>query len=128
MTQELEIVHSPENENELNRIYANKGEVKTSMSLSGDKKPRVYVRGRMYPGLSITRSLGDLLAHQIGVTSEPSIKIHKVTKEQCERFIAIGTDGIWDNMTAEDLMEYIKDIKDVGKGSEYVVKKIRDMV
>jgi serine/threonine protein phosphatase PrpC len=62
------------------------------------------------------------------VTSEPSIKIHKVTKEQCERFIAIGTDGIWDNMTAEDLMEYIKDIKDVGKGSEYVVKKIRDMV
>lgn len=25
----------------------------------------------MYPGLTISRSLGDLIAHQIGVTSEP---------------------------------------------------------
>jgi serine/threonine protein phosphatase PrpC len=128
LTQELDLVHTPQNEKELNRIYSNKGEVKTSLSLSGDKKPRVYVRGRMYPGLSTTRSLGDLLAHQIGVTSEPSIKIHKVSKEQSERFIALGTDGIWDNMNADDLMDNIKDIKDVGKGSEYIVKKIRDMV
>jgi len=31
-------------------------------------------------------------------------------------------------MTADDLMDNIKDLKDVGKGSEYIVKKIRDMV
>ena len=90
LTQDLDIVHTPQNDKELNRIYENRGEVKTGLTLTGDKKPRVYVRGRTYPGLSTTRSLGDLLAHQIGVTSEPSIKIHKVTKEQCERFIAIG--------------------------------------
>jgi serine/threonine protein phosphatase PrpC len=82
----------------------------------------------MYPGLSTTRSFGDLLAHQIGVTSEPTIKIHKISKEQSERFIAIGTDGIWDHITADDLMDNIKHMKDVGKGSEYIVKKIRDMV
>ena len=84
----------------------------------------------MYPGLSTTRSLGDLLAHQIGVTSEPSIKIMNITKEQCERFIAIGTDGIWDNITGEDLMDYVKDLatKDIGTASDYVVSKIRDMV
>lgn len=81
LTQEFDIVHTPQNEKELNRIYINRGEVKTGLTLTGDKKPRVYVRGRMYPGLSTTRSLGDLLAHQIGVTSEPSIKIHKVTKK-----------------------------------------------
>ena len=99
------------------------------MTLSGDKKSRVYVRGRMYPGLSTTRSLGDLLAHQIGVTSEPSIKVMNMTKEQCERFIAIGTDGIWDNMTAEDLMDNVKDmaLKEVGTSSEFIVSKIRDM-
>jgi serine/threonine protein phosphatase PrpC len=81
LTQHKTIVHSPLNSMELRRIYSNKGEVKTGLTLSGDKKPRVYVRGRMYPGLSTTRSLGDLLAHNIGVTSEPSIIIHKVTKE-----------------------------------------------
>jgi hypothetical protein len=80
-TQEPDCVHTPENPSELHRIYQNKGEVKSGLALSGDKKPRVYVRGRMYPGLSTTRSLGDLLAHQIGVTSEPSIKIMNITKE-----------------------------------------------
>ena len=81
LTQEDDLVHTCENEAELTRIYKSRGEVKTGNTLTGDKKPRVYVRGRTYPGLSTTRSLGDLLAHQIGVTSEPSIKIHKVTKE-----------------------------------------------
>jgi len=80
LTQNTDVVHSPLNHTELKRIYCNKGEVKTGLTLSGDKKPRVYVRGRMYPGLSTTRSLGDLLAHQIGVTSEPSIIVHKVSK------------------------------------------------
>ena len=42
----------------------------------------------------------------------------------------MGTDGIWDNMIAEDLMDNVKDMgmKEVGKGSDFVVKKIRDVV
>ena len=43
-----------------------------------DKKSKIYVRARMYPGLTITRSLGDLLAHHIGVTSEPDVKVHDI--------------------------------------------------
>jgi hypothetical protein len=44
-----------------------------------DKKVRIYVRARMYPGLSISRSLGDILAHHIGVTSEPKVKVVDIT-------------------------------------------------
>jgi hypothetical protein len=51
------------------------------MTLSGDKKPRIYVRGRTFPGLSTSRSLGDLLAHHIGVTSEPSVRIINLSKQ-----------------------------------------------
>ena len=69
------IMHTPSDEKEMARIFVNRGEVKTGMTLSGDKKPRIYVRGRTYPGLSASRSLGDLLAHHIGVTSEPSFRI-----------------------------------------------------
>lgn len=50
------------------RIYDNNGEVRPTF----DSQERVFLRGRMYPGLKTTRSLGDLIAHQIGVTSEPS--------------------------------------------------------
>lgn len=113
----------------MNRIYQNRGEVKTGMTLSGDKKPRIYVRGRTYPGLSTSRSLGDLLAHHIGVTSEPSIRIINLSKQQTERFLAIGTDGVWDNMPADDLVENINEhgMKEIGPGSEFVAFKARDL-
>ena len=99
------------------------------MLQSGDLKPRVFVRGRTYPGLSTTRSLGDLLAHHIGVTSEPSFKIVHISSEQSERFIALGTDGIWDNLTSEEVVENINEhyIREIGTASEFVVNKIRDM-
>lgn len=75
------ILHTPADDNEMARIYQNRGEVKTGLTLSGDKKPRIYVRGRTYPGLSTSRSLGDLLAHHIGVTSEPSVRIIYFSKQ-----------------------------------------------
>lgn len=79
------------------------------MILNGDPKPRVYVRGRQYPGLSMTRSLGDLLAHHIGVTSEPSFKVINLSESNTERFFAIGTDGIWDNMTPTEVIDALNE-------------------
>jgi serine/threonine protein phosphatase PrpC len=123
------VLHTPSNEKEMGRIYKNRGEVKTGITLSGDKKPRIYVRGRTFPGISTTRSLGDLLAHHIGVTSEPSVRIINISLQQSERFIAIATDGIWDNMGPEDLIGHINEhgLKEIGQGSEYVCNKARDL-
>ena len=128
LTQDL-AEHTANNHRELMRIYKNRGEVRTGATLSGDKKPRVYVRGRTFPGLSVTRSLGDLLAHHIGVTSEPSVRIITLSAQQSELFLAIGTDGIWDYMSPEDLVEQVKDygMKEIGVGSEHVSGKIRDL-
>ena len=43
--------------------------------------------------------------------------------------MAIGTDGIWDNMAADDLVENISEhgMKEIGIGSEYVASKARDL-
>ncbi len=51
--------HTPENKNEQVRIYRNSGEIRSSYY----EKEKIYARGRMYPGLSVSRSLGDLMAH-----------------------------------------------------------------
>ena len=82
--------HTPDKHEEKIRIYNNRGELRQSIT---EKVQKIYVRARMFPGLTITRSLGDLLAHQIGVTSEPHIKIHDIT--QADRFMTIATDGVW---------------------------------
>ena len=52
--------HSPDNNIEKIRIYNNQGEIRRS---NQDKSNKIFVRARMYPGLTISRSLGDLIAH-----------------------------------------------------------------
>lgn len=60
--------HKPVNPKEKVRIYNKRGEIRESPV---DGKSRVYMRARMYPSLPNSRSLGDLLGHQIGVISKP---------------------------------------------------------
>ena len=64
--------HRPSRDGEKYRIYNAKGEIRKT----NDGFERVYMRARMYPGLKISRTLGDLIPHQIGVISEPSFVCH----------------------------------------------------
>lgn len=58
------------------RIYKNGGETRQGPA---DKKAKIYQRTRMYPALKVSRSLGDLLAHHIGVKSEPNVCVQDIT-------------------------------------------------
>lgn len=46
-----------------------------------------------------------------------------------DRFIAIGTDGIWDNMGYEDVLEIVNEygLRDPGMSSEYICSKVKDI-
>ena len=81
----------------------------------------------MYPGLSISRSLGDILAHHIGVTSEPDIKVQEITPN--DKFLAIGSDGIWDNLGHDEVIEIINNygMRDPGTSTEFICSKVRDI-
>ena len=81
----------------------------------------------MYPGLSISRSLGDLLGHHIGVTSEPEVKVHDI--EQGDKFLTIATDGVWSHLECEEVGEIVGEfgLKDPGTSSELITSKIRDV-
>lgn len=49
--------------------------------------------------------------------------------DQSERYIAIGTDGVWDTISPEDVIDIINEhgLRRVGEGSEYLVTKIKDL-
>lgn len=79
-----------------------------------DKKSKIYVRARMYPGLTISRSLGDLLAHHIGVTSRPDVRIEEITLN--DKFITIATDGVWRHIEPEDLGDIVNEFGLKGEG------------
>ena len=61
----------------------------------------------MYPGVTISRSFGDLLAHDIGVISTPTIKHHVFDSQ--DLFVALGTEGLWANIESNELVELVND-------------------
>ena len=91
-----------------------------------DGKSRIYIRTRMYPGINISRSCGDLIAHQIGVKSEPEIRIHEIL--QHDKFYIIGTMGLWELLGPTEVIEIINenDFKEYGTCSEAIIHKMKE--
>ena len=62
--------HKPEDKEEKIRIMARGGVVRKD---SEDVFYRVYQKGKLYPGLNMSRSIGDLFADNLGVIAEPEV-------------------------------------------------------
>lgn len=66
---------------------------------------RVWVHNQTYPGLAMSRSLGDVLAKKAGVVAEPEVTQFIFDPEQAKhilpRFLVLASDGVWDVMTNE---------------------------
>ena len=60
----------------------------------------------------MTRSMGDQVAHSIGVTNLPDVQTFKIS--QNDKFIVIGSDGLWQYLNENDVgniayANYLKD-------------------
>ena len=89
---------------ETRRIYESGGEIR---ELAGEEKARIFVKGKYYPALITTRSIGDEIASQIGVKSEPHITCYKLN-EKIEYNILMCTDGITNALKIEDVVGIVE--------------------
>ena len=64
------------------------------------------MRGRIYPGIPTSRTLGDHIGHRIGVNAEPSTGIAEVKKQS--ELLVIATSTLWNVMTPKEVFEFIK--------------------
>ena len=107
---ELSKDQKPENENERKRIESMGGIISQCNDLYDDGKEggpfRIWVKGCDYPGISMSRSIGDKISHDIGVIYEPEILDFNIDNN-CE-YIVIGSDGIWQYTKNEDIAHIIK--------------------
>ena len=102
--------HKPELIEEKKRILLNGGRIKPYYDETTKKflgPDRVWIREEDIPGLAMTRSFGDTIAHSVGVISEPEIKKYEFSGN--EKFIIIASDGIWEYITSEECVDIIKD-------------------
>jgi len=95
--------HKPDCKAECDRIIASgKGQVRR---LEGDMNKRVFLKDKMYPGLAMTRSIGDTTGSEAGVTSTPEVICRRL--EQDWRFLLVCSDGVWEFITSQEAVDLV---------------------
>ena len=67
---------------------------------------RVWKKGVPYPGIAISRTIGNIIATTFGVISES--KIIEEAIDNFRKFIFIATDGLWEYLENQELAEIVK--------------------
>lgn len=99
--------HKPDSPGEKERILAAGGRVFAVQYDDGiEGPPRVWLGNMDIPGLAMARSLGDTIAHSAGVSSEPEI-FHEVVNPEEMAFIVVASDGLWEFMSDQDVVNQI---------------------
>jgi serine/threonine protein phosphatase PrpC len=102
--------HVPTELDEMKRIIKSDGRIKQLKDPRSGKSSgpeRIWLKNSEIPGLEISRSLGDNLAHSIGVICEPEIKT--IDFNGNEKFILLASDGIWKFIDSDECVRIIKD-------------------
>lgn len=110
--------HKPNLDAERFRIYNNNGEIRETH----DGVQRVFLRGRMYPGLKTSRSIGDLIPHQIGVTSEPDFYSQHVSSN--DKFLMLGSAALFDQLGVNEILEKVGDAAGSREKQKDIMNKI----
>jgi len=72
--------HNPYEKDEFERIIKNHGKVERVKDYYEEKigPLRVWLQNENLPGLSVTRSFGDMIGKKVGITAEPHISINSI--------------------------------------------------
>ena len=100
---ELNICHTPCIKEERLRIEKNGGVIDRIDWLKVGPL-RVWFKDKKYPGLTITRSLGDFEAIPLGILHEPDIKEYNIDEEKI-KILVMATNSIWEFLTNDKIMD-----------------------
>lgn len=111
---ELSHDQKPELPEEKKRIYKMGGIVDQMLDSKGRRNGpfRVWAGKNNYPGLAMSRCIGDLKGKSCGLISEP--EIIEYTLDENSKYMVICSDGVWEFSNNEDIMSigiefYLKD-------------------
>lgn len=98
----------PNHEGEMERILQAGGKVARLLDENGKRVGpyRVWNATGQVPGLAMSRSLGDRVAHSAGVSASPIVE--SFTFDPNDKFIVIASDGVWDVMENKDVANLVE--------------------
>ena len=101
----LSLDYKPELPEERNRILMSGGVVEQMKGDFGQRCGpfRVWIRGKDYPGLAMSRSIGDLKGKEVGVIPNPGILEYDLNKST--RFVIACSDGVFEFLENKTVMD-----------------------
>ena len=105
--------HKPSDPDEKERIQNNGGIVESFRDDEGNfiGPERVWLEDEESPGLAMSRSFGDEIAHKVGVIVSPEIFDYKLLKN--DLFVVIASDGVWEFLSSEEVVGIVKNFYEV---------------
>jgi len=102
----LTIDHKPDMPAEKARIEAKGGRVFAVEYDDGvDGPARVWLGHMDVPGLAMSRSLCDAVAHSAGVSSEPEFFEYDFNPDREDMILVMASDGLWEFMSDQEVMD-----------------------
>jgi hypothetical protein len=85
----------------------------------------VYVQGRLYPQLHVTRSIGDLIGHVVGVSSSPFMSAYTIL--QNDRVLVLSTSPTFMYMEQEEVLNHLSSytLKTIQKACDSLYKRAK---
>ena len=74
---------------------------------------RVWLGDMDIPGLAMSRSIGDTVAHSAGVISEPERIVYDLHDN--DKMIIVASDGLWEFMTSQQVVDFIARVSEPKK-------------
>ena len=102
---QITVDHKCTNEDEVQRVKKSGGKIS---------------KNRVMGQLILTRTLGDLYVKQFGVINTPDISVYDITNSI--KYVVIASDGVWDVIDLDTLVNMSKEGKPVGEFCQDVVK------
>lgn len=91
----------------------------------GGDPPRIWAKVGEYPGTAFSRSFGDSLAEEVGVTAEPEVLVREVRPQ--DKYVILASDGVFEFLTNQVVADIVGAAADPMAACRAVVGQAYDM-
>ncbi|MFS8007050.1 putative protein-serine/threonine phosphatase [Helianthus anomalus] len=81
---------------------------------------RVWLPNYDSPGLAMARAFGDFCLKEYGLISVPQVSYRRLTEK--DEFVVLATDGVWDVLTNEEVIEIVASTEPHSRAAQAVVE------
>jgi len=114
---EVSIDQKPDRADEEERIRKKGGRVFAVQYDDGvDGPARVWLKDMDIPGLAMSRSLGDVVAHSAGVVSEPELFEKRLSPR--DRILVVASDGLFEFVSNQEVIDIAAKYMSSGPGGK----------